>query len=835
MALEHNEAGSLPGVLTGSHGALRCSVILHKAGVAGTTMINGRTLDEMEADMLALYQDAFAQARDHGSFPVATGAKGGGGGNGGAISREHRLSTGRKAAAAAQNTHPVGMDDIIGAAEAKEAIQDRIIYPIKFAGMYDTPARGIMFYGPPGTGKTMMAMAVATSVQEAGKGLLGVIFREVGAASLTSRFYGETGKVIEKTFADLSAAAEESAKAQGLSRSRAILFLDEAEALLSSRQDDGNKMAGVSTGPFLTAVGGKEFRNVSTIIATNLPWSLDSAVSRRFDEHILIDIPGVHELFGNLRRLMGIWCMRPFFVQDSKELFSLPAASSASSSPIEDRDTGVGKVIRDLMEVELDERAAKLDRLMGEEDAAAGDAPAVAAIMQQYSGARRGESQYFRYMENRWAQDVLGGESGNLNRLKDVLITMAVNMRKEGFSQSDVARLLRKVKAQAARVTQTSQLRMVFVPNLTVYARDSTWMADHKDTPLKDLLRQWREGEKRYICRPVWTRVHLDGEVISEMEKCVKELKGGGNQRMWKDLAESMLVGVNALQEVVDHNFHSFVCVEESMTHLSSSFLSLHNNLEGAGVIEMEQDLFARTFGFPSVDVTVVQAVNASDRAEHKDRLFLKLDTLDGTYVARIPMPEASVQSKQYRWKDIAPALEGADWWVPRGVQQDGGTGRLVSEPHIAALRPKSKSLEEAKNADEVVAAFEFSPRETTEAFTVPLYATNLPALVQSNMHSASFSVWDTVTAGVLSSGSAIRWDEYAAMVMYKLSSKRSGAPDARGKDKQLREEIVKKAEEAGKEAVDVEWGTSVRELEAKSKEELGGVHSELLKAGWVN
>ena len=74
-----------------------------------------------------------------------------------------------------------------------------------------TPPKGILLYGPPGTGKSKLARALATEA--------GAIFFHVKLLNLTSKFGANTGELLQEI---LRIAGSEG---------RAVLFLDEAEAL----------------------------------------------------------------------------------------------------------------------------------------------------------------------------------------------------------------------------------------------------------------------------------------------------------------------------------------------------------------------------------------------------------------------------------------------------------------------------------------------------------------------------------------------------------------------------------------------------------------------------
>jgi DNA helicase TIP49 (TBP-interacting protein) len=65
-------------------------------------------------------------------------------------------------------TPEVSFDDIAGMAEAKEAIFDMIVHPMrepeKARLLKLKPGGGVLLYGPPGTGKTMFGKAIAHEI-----------------------------------------------------------------------------------------------------------------------------------------------------------------------------------------------------------------------------------------------------------------------------------------------------------------------------------------------------------------------------------------------------------------------------------------------------------------------------------------------------------------------------------------------------------------------------------------------------------------------------------------------------------------------------------------------
>lgn len=112
--------------------------------------------------------------------------------------------------------------DIAGLEPAKNALKEAVVYPFLrpdlFKGLRE-PARGMLLFGPPGTGKTMLARAVATESHST--------FFSISASSLTSKYLGESEKLVRALF--------------GLAKALApsIIFVDEIDSLLSSRAGGG--------------------------------------------------------------------------------------------------------------------------------------------------------------------------------------------------------------------------------------------------------------------------------------------------------------------------------------------------------------------------------------------------------------------------------------------------------------------------------------------------------------------------------------------------------------------------------------------------------------------
>jgi transitional endoplasmic reticulum ATPase len=173
----------------------------------------------------------------------------------------------------------VSFDDIVGMEEAKAAIREMIIYPLrepeKAKAMKLKPGGGVILYGPPGTGKTMFGKAIAHEINAA--------FFYASGAQLRSKWHGESEQNLSRLLKEAQA------------KPVAVLFLDEIDGLLPRRTSGSSVVDNRIVTQFLADVGGfRESENTLLILgATNEPWSIDDAVFRtgRFDEKIYIGLP----------------------------------------------------------------------------------------------------------------------------------------------------------------------------------------------------------------------------------------------------------------------------------------------------------------------------------------------------------------------------------------------------------------------------------------------------------------------------------------------------------------------------------------------------------------
>lgn len=85
----------------------------------------------------------------------------------------------------------ISWDDVAGLEQAKEALKEAVLLPIKFPHLFHgkrQPWKGILLYGPPGTGKSYLAKAVATEANST--------FFSVSSSDLVSKWMGESERYV---------------------------------------------------------------------------------------------------------------------------------------------------------------------------------------------------------------------------------------------------------------------------------------------------------------------------------------------------------------------------------------------------------------------------------------------------------------------------------------------------------------------------------------------------------------------------------------------------------------------------------------------------------------
>jgi cell division protease FtsH len=173
--------------------------------------------------------------------------------------------------------------DVIGVADAKEALEDIVAYlknPKKFSGLGAKPPKGVVLEGHFGSGKTLLARAVA--------GEAGVPFISLSGSDFSDMFLGVGVRRVKKLFATARKQAP------------CVIFIDEIDGLgkrsggSSSGETENNRIINailVELDGFSTQTG------IVVLGATNNVANLDPALIRagRFDRTCHLGLPNVDE------------------------------------------------------------------------------------------------------------------------------------------------------------------------------------------------------------------------------------------------------------------------------------------------------------------------------------------------------------------------------------------------------------------------------------------------------------------------------------------------------------------------------------------------------------
>ena len=175
-----------------------------------------------------------------------------------------------------------GFDGLGGMKELKELLNDKIVDYLKNPAQarqdnldYGTELpNAILLYGPPGCGKTSIVehLSVEANVplMEARPGIFG------------STYVNGTEQNLEAMF-DYAASI-------GTPEKPAILFIDDVDMVMGSRDEFGSAHKKDELGTFLTRIQNAHDDNILVIAATNKYDKMDAAAKRRFDD-IYVGLP----------------------------------------------------------------------------------------------------------------------------------------------------------------------------------------------------------------------------------------------------------------------------------------------------------------------------------------------------------------------------------------------------------------------------------------------------------------------------------------------------------------------------------------------------------------
>ncbi|RAH71499.1 i-AAA protease YME1 [Aspergillus aculeatinus CBS 121060] len=173
----------------------------------------------------------------------------------------------------------VRFSDVHGCDEAKDELQELVeflINPERFSSLGGKLPKGVLLVGPPGTGKTLLARAVA--------GEAGVPFFFMSGSEFDEVYVGVGAKRVRDLFT------------QARSKSPAIIFIDELDAIGAKRNERDAAYVKQTLNQLLTELDGfSQSSGVIIIAATNYPQLLDKALTRpgRFDRKVVVGLPDV--------------------------------------------------------------------------------------------------------------------------------------------------------------------------------------------------------------------------------------------------------------------------------------------------------------------------------------------------------------------------------------------------------------------------------------------------------------------------------------------------------------------------------------------------------------
>jgi len=199
-----------------------------------------------------------------------------------AIKRETVLATSNTEKTLTRKKHiedkkSKGFSEIAGMQELKDILFNDVIRAIEEKELYEsygiTIPNGMLLYGPPGCGKTFISEKFAEEV--------GYNFYQLKPSDIKSRFVNATEENIGNLFKEATKNAP------------SIIFIDEVDALMPSRENDLHQMHSSVVNEFLAQMSNCSEKGIFIILASNRPEKIDSAILRtgRIDRIIYLPPP----------------------------------------------------------------------------------------------------------------------------------------------------------------------------------------------------------------------------------------------------------------------------------------------------------------------------------------------------------------------------------------------------------------------------------------------------------------------------------------------------------------------------------------------------------------
>ncbi|MGF1584321.1 MAG: AAA family ATPase [Bacteroidales bacterium] len=158
-----------------------------------------------------------------------------------------------------------GFSAIAGMQNLKDILYNDVIRALNEKELYDsygiTIPNGMLLYGPPGCGKTFISEKFAEEV--------GFNFLQLKPSDIKSKYINATEEKIGEIFRE---AAE---------KAPTIIFIDEIDAVVPSREGDLHQMQAAPVNEFLVQMSNCSEKGIFVIAASNRPEKIDSAILRR--------------------------------------------------------------------------------------------------------------------------------------------------------------------------------------------------------------------------------------------------------------------------------------------------------------------------------------------------------------------------------------------------------------------------------------------------------------------------------------------------------------------------------------------------------------------------
>ncbi|XP_041917533.1 vacuolar protein sorting-associated protein 4B-like isoform X2 [Alosa sapidissima] len=163
----------------------------------------------------------------------------------------------------------VTLDDIAGLEEAKETLQEAVRQHL--TGVWTQP-RSVLLYGAPGTGKTLLLRAIEGEVASSQ-------FYRVSSYDLVSRWLGQNQELVRELFV------------RACTHQPSVVCLDDVEGFCGA---EGEAPREAARKELLLQMQGALQNNAGLLVlgATAVPWRLDCEVTRSFEHHVCIPMPG---------------------------------------------------------------------------------------------------------------------------------------------------------------------------------------------------------------------------------------------------------------------------------------------------------------------------------------------------------------------------------------------------------------------------------------------------------------------------------------------------------------------------------------------------------------